>query len=308
MSLLAQVNQPSGNPTATGAPQYYFALDSSPAEPEVTAPAFVAIGTGSPSNGGSFTAKAQDLTGAGSPAFIMDSSGSVARFAIGLDGIEAGANSGSNLTIFSYADNGSFLGGPLSINRATGNVTMPENLTVGDSAVGGAVLNVDGSLGPSRVYDGIYNPPPAAPPALAPQIDFIVTQSSPFPASPLPAGATTSTVGAVFQVPTTGLYVLGGSVGINSAVGETFTCADGDFVSLQLATVPVGGLQGGVSIDITPIPLGIEVDRAWNNTNVVKLTGLVNYQCSLSVYNLSGTMAYSAGNTVTSAITLAALC
>lgn len=289
---------------------YYGGGTGGAAQPvPVSAPSFTATGTGSPSNGGSFTAKAQDLTGAGTGAFIMDASNGVNRWAIGLDGLEAGANSGSNFTIFSYADDGSFLGGPLSINRATGNVTMPENLTVGDSAVGGAVLNVDGSLGPSRVYDGTYNPPPAAPPALAPQIDFIANQSSPFPASPLPAGATTYTVGAVFQVPTTGLYVVSGNVGINSAVGETFTCADGDFVSLFLSTVPVGGLQGGVSIDMTPIPLGIEVDRTWGpNTNVVKLTGGVNYQCSLTVYNLSGTMAYSAGNTVSSQITLAALC
>lgn len=288
----------------------FYLREGVPAIGPVSAPSFTATGTGEPGSDGRFIARGDAAAGAPALPFQMRTQGvsALQQWNIGMTDAPAGANSGNNFAIIAYDDASAPLSTPLSINRATGNVTMPENLTVGDSAVGGAVLNVDGSLGPSRVYDGTYNPPPAAPPALAPQIDFIVTQSSPFPASPLPAGATTSNVGAVFQVPTTGLYVLGGAVGINSAVGETFTCAGGDFVSLQLATVPVGGLSGGVSIDMTPIPLGIEVDRAWNNTNVVKLTGGVNYQCSLSVYNLSGTMAYSAGNTVSSTITLAALC
>lgn len=301
------MTQPTGT-LVNGAPQFYFALDSSPDQPEVTAPAFVATGVGQPGNDGRFIARGDAAAGAPALAFQMRTQGvsALQQWNIGMTDTPAGANSGNNFAIIAYDDAGAPLSTPLSINRATGAIETSDVLTVGDGTeVGGALLEVNGTLGPSRVYDASYNPPPAA---LPPQIDYLQIQSSPFPASPLPAGATTSTVGAVFQVPTTGLYIMGGAVGINSAVGETFTCADGDFVFLTLSTLPVGGLQGGVAIDMTPIPLGIEVDRVWANTNVFKLTGGLNYQCSLSVYNLSGTMAYSAGNTVTSQFTLTALC
>lgn len=297
-----------------GTGEFYFALNGGGTGPVVDQ-AFVATGTGTPPNQGSFTAVSQDTTGAGTAAFIMTNIAGVDRFAIGQTGIEAGANSGDNLAIFSYADNGAFLAAPLIIERASGGVTMANGVTVGNSltstgpasvgtaaTVGGGLLEIEGTLGLGRVFDAVYNP------ALAPQINILVTQTSPFPASPLPAGFSSYNVGAVFQVPKTGLYALTGTVGINSAVGETFTCAPGDCVSLILQPQPVGALQGGVFVDLTPIPLGIEVDRTWTNSIVVKLTGLYNYQAQLGVYNLSGTMAYSAGNAVASAISITALC
>jgi hypothetical protein len=297
-----------------GTGEYYFALNGGGTGPVVDS-AFVATGLGSPPNGGSFTTRSEDTTGAGLPAFVMTDIPGVARWAIGTTGIEAGANSGDNFAIFAYADNGAFLTAPMTINRASGGVAMPNGLTVGNTlistgpasvgtaaTVGGGLLEIEGTLGLGRVFDDVYNP------ALAPQINILVTQTSPFPASPLPAGFSSYNVGAVFQVPKTGLYALTGTVGINSAVGETFTCAPGDCVSLILQPQPVGALQGGVFVDLTPIPLGIEVDRTWTNSIVVKLTGLYNYQAQLGVYNLSGTMAYSAGNTVSSAISITALC
>lgn len=169
MSLLAQVNQPNVN-------GYYFALVSTPGEPVITAQAFDAVGTGTPANGGSFTANAQDLTGAGQDAFVMAAAGGVARWAMGMDGVEGGANSGSNMAMFAYADDGSFLSAPLEIIRATGGVVMPvglntaqavvsgltstESLIVGAATdVGGGVAEINGTLGLSRVYDPIYNPP-----------------------------------------------------------------------------------------------------------------------------------------------------
>jgi hypothetical protein len=103
---------------------------------------------------------------------------------------------------------------------------------------------------------------------------------------------------------------LSGIIGINSAVGESFTCANGDCVALILQPQPVapGILSGGVYVDLAPIPIGIEVDRVWTNTIVQKLTGGYNYQALLTVFNLSGTMAYSVGNSVDTAFTLTALC
>jgi hypothetical protein len=209
MSLLAQVNQPSGNLTSAGAPQYYFPLDSTPDDPVVTAQAFDAIGTGTPPNGGSFTANAQDLTGAGQDAFIMAAAGGTARWAMGMSGVEAGANSGSNLAMFAYADDGSFLSAPIQITRATGGVIMPvglstaqavvsgltstESLIVGqDTDVGGGVAQVNGTLGVATIYDDIYNRPVAG-------IETLTSTYGPTGVpGPLP----------VYTAPNTGLYTL----------------------------------------------------------------------------------------------------
>lgn len=173
MSLLANVNQPS-----TG--QYYFALDSTPVDPVVTAPRFEAIGDAT--NGGTFTAKSDDTTGAGEGVFQIQSkiSGN-AQWSIGLDGIPAGANSGNNLAIFAYGDAGDFLSAPLTINRATGDVETTDALTVGSGgAVGGSLLQVNGTLGLSRVYDPIYNP-------IVPGAEVLLSQFGPdgSPSGPL---------------------------------------------------------------------------------------------------------------------------
>jgi hypothetical protein len=170
MSLLAAVNQPN----AAG---YYFALDSTPSDPTVTAPRFMA--TGDAGAGGSFTAMSDDTTGAGEGVFDIQSKASGnAQWSIGLSGVPAGANSGNNLAIFSYADNGAFLSAPIQITRATGGVIAQNGITtttmvatgaasldsliVGENTtVGGGDLQVNGTLGVAQVYDSIYNRPNA---------------------------------------------------------------------------------------------------------------------------------------------------
>jgi hypothetical protein len=58
---------------------------------------------------------------------ITGSLGTVKRWDVnaGNDDVEAGANSGSNFSIFRFADNGVFLGVPLSIERDNGLVSIP---------------------------------------------------------------------------------------------------------------------------------------------------------------------------------------
>jgi hypothetical protein len=297
-----------------GTGEYYFALNGGGVGPVVDQ-SFIATGTGTPPNQGTFTTRSEDTTGAGVAAFVMTDISGVERWAIGTTGIEAGANSGDNFAIFSYADNGAFLAAPLIIERASGGVTMGNGLTVGNTlistgpasvgtagTVGGGLLEIEGTLGLGRVFDAVYNP------AIPSQTDLLVNKSGAFPASPLPAGASSYPIDATFQVPKTGLYILTGFVGINSSPGATFTCDNGDCVALIAQPTPVGALQGGVFVDLSPIPAGVEVDRTWSNSIVVKLTGLYNYQTTLVVYNLSGTMAYSAGNTVSTGITVVPLC
>jgi len=115
MSLLAQVNQPNAN-------RFYFALDSSPADPTVTAPAFEAIGTAA-NPVGSFSAQGDAVAG-GIDMFNMKTSLGRLQWSMGEVGVAAGANSGNNFALFAYDDNGAFLSAPMTVNRATGSVIM----------------------------------------------------------------------------------------------------------------------------------------------------------------------------------------
>lgn len=115
MSLLAQVNQPNAN-------RFYFALDSSPADPTVTAPAFEAIGTAA-NPVGTFSAQGDAVAG-GIDMFNMKTSLGRLQWSMGEVGVAAGANSGNNFALFAYDDNGAFLSAPITVNRATGSVVM----------------------------------------------------------------------------------------------------------------------------------------------------------------------------------------
>ena len=170
MSLLAQTNQPNAN-------GYYFALDSTPVDPTVTAPAFTATGAG-PAPVGSFSAKG-DAVPAGIDMFNMVRPNDALQWSMGMVGAPAGANSGNNFALFSYDDNGAFLAGPMTVNRASGDIVTSGNLAVADNVnaenvaanvavtaglgttVGGGDIQVNGTLGVAQVYDSIYNRPNA---------------------------------------------------------------------------------------------------------------------------------------------------
>jgi hypothetical protein len=95
--------------------------------------------------------------------FVNSTSGNM-RWGIGTQTAEgAGVNDGNDFKVFAYADNGSFLSAPLSITRATGDVTV-NTLSVNTSqsvgSVGTAgVLTVLGPAGAGTVYDSKYNRP-----------------------------------------------------------------------------------------------------------------------------------------------------
>lgn len=179
MSYLAAVNQPNAN-------GYYFALDTSPVDPTVTAPSFTATGTATVN--GMFNALADDLCGAGVDVFNMVSktaNPNQLQWSMGMVGTPAGANSGNNFALFAYADNGAFLSSPISVNRADGDVIMTGSLAVGgpvlatesmtagaSTTVGGGLAQINGTLGASRVFDGVYNRP-------APGAEVLLSQFGP---------------------------------------------------------------------------------------------------------------------------------
>src|SRR5215469_8356891 len=81
--------------------------------------------------GGAFTSNALTINKStvGAGVYITGQSATLARWQIALgDGAsEAGSNAGSNFQIISYNDAGGYLANPLSINRATGQVSVQNN-------------------------------------------------------------------------------------------------------------------------------------------------------------------------------------
>lgn len=291
MSLLANVNQP--NPAG-----YYFALDKTPGTDVVTAQAFVATGGNEVGPVGMFTAKGDGLP-AGTTMINLTTSRDALQWAFGLDQIATGVgNTGNNLALYAYDDSGNYLSTPMYINRSTGAVTFDYGIGTVDMAILGD-LSVSGEITTGGVT------------VQKSQTDFAVQRSAVLPAV-LPAGVSTYNLGAVFQLPATGLYMVDGALSFNASLGaDTFVCAAGDFISIQLQPQPVapGVPSGGVDIDVSPVPASAtQTDRAWSNTVIDKLTGAYNYQAIAIVHNFSGTMAATGGATLLAGVDIGALC
>jgi hypothetical protein len=319
MSLLSAMTQPTGT-LVNGAPQFYFALDSTPADPTVTAPDFVATGAGA-TPVGNFDARGNGTAPFPAEMFTLSTSAGTPQFSMGLLNVPTGVGSvGNDFAISRYDDNGGYQGAQLTINRATGLVSIANSLsvatdiscntagvasalTVGTAAtVGGGSLEINGTLGVGTVFDSVYNP------AVASQTDYLEQDTVAFPAI-IPAGISSYAIGPLVTLPKSGLYLVSGVVSYNGIVASTFTSAAGDFVAVIMVPTPAGPLTGGVNFDLSPVPAGaVQIDRNWENVSVAKLTGGAPYQPTLFIYNLSGTMAASAGSTLDAFYDIAALC
>lgn len=216
----------------------FYLRENVPIVGPVIAPSFEAIGTLTPLTPGKFVAHIPP--GANALRIETPLPASLARWGIGVDDVEAGANSGSDFTINRYDDTGALLQVPLSIQRSTGILTTMGGANIGDgTAAGGAVLNIAGQAGPSRVYDAVYNPPPAG---LAPQLAPIVSLVSPFFYGLQPAGSNLTNIGT-FTVPKTGVYLFTSTFTCNvasDAAGLDSSCIIGasDAVGMDIAGVP----------------------------------------------------------------------
>lgn len=94
-------------------------------------------------NGGNFIATSP----AGTYRGLQIESGGTIRWWIACDtSAETGGNAGSNLFIANYADDGTNLGSPFQMTRATGNALFTQNLTVNGSLSVGGSLSVTSTI------------------------------------------------------------------------------------------------------------------------------------------------------------------
>ena len=200
MSLLAQVNQPN-----TG--NYYFSLEgggggggSSSTQYTATGSAgaggFISTGAGAnvKLNNGTFVSYV-DTTAVppgGAEVVVLGSDAlglEAPRWTIGYNNSDVDIFTGADLAIKCYANDGNLIATPFTIARDTGIVSMPQSLvtngatmTVGGvvgtpAAITGGLLQIDGTLGLGRVYDDLYNLPPAQAP-LPPPANFLADFTS----------------------------------------------------------------------------------------------------------------------------------
>lgn len=70
----------------------------------------------------------------------------VQRWALRVDGTESGSNSGADFQLRRYDDAGTFIDHPISINRATGNITTSQNLNGATATEMGYLSGVTSSI------------------------------------------------------------------------------------------------------------------------------------------------------------------
>lgn len=139
---------------------------------------------------GSFTANGNGTAPFPTASFNLNQSAGTPVFSTGLLNVPTGVgNAGNDFAISRYDDNGGYQGAQLTITRSNGTVAVANGLTVGSDAnisgnlevvgdlsgatlnvsgnanigipstAGGGLLEIEGTLGGSRVYDGKYNQP-----------------------------------------------------------------------------------------------------------------------------------------------------
>jgi len=255
----------------------------------VSGSAFVATGTEVPFTAGTYTAR----TVPGYNAVRIEDMSGVARWGIGLENAEAGANSGSDLVFFAYNDAGGTPTATMVIDRASGAITASNGMTVNGD------LSVSQDISGATVHSG-------GEPVLVQQLDFVSDQFVAVPSAPA-AGQTIIPIGATFTVPRTGMYILSGLLSYNGSGGTTFVASSEDFFSILCIPTPPspGALQGGITV---PLTNNGELDRVWEGVATVKLTGGIPYQANFFLENVSATVAATGGATLVGSYDLVALC
>ena len=192
---------------------------------------------------------------------------------IGMTDAPAGANSGNNFALIAYDDASNPLSVPLAINRASGAIEMGSSVTVGyGTEVGGAVLQVDGAAGLSRVYDAVYNRPVAGAEIIMMTTDNLLNQTVVQNVTPAYSG----------------LYVLTMEVKA-SATGLAFTNGT-SIINGYLLTAPPGGYitDSYLCCDFIANPNGFNTPGATIPPNTY-------VKDSVAIVNLEAGVTYSAG-------------
>jgi hypothetical protein len=174
----------------------------------------------------------------------------LARWKVKVVGSETGGNGGADFSINSYDDAGDVLAFPLTIERSTGKVGINAGggldvntiASVGNNTtLAGGTLNINGSLGISRVFDGVYNTPIQT--ALTAQNSVTINTASGI--HPL---------GASFLVPKSGIYIITIYLGIDVDAVNGATVGESDMVSVLFNPDTPGHLPAGAYLKPWSMP------------------------------------------------------
>jgi hypothetical protein len=181
---------------------------------------------------------------AGQYRIIYFNSGFLARWSIATSGeAESGSNAGSNLAIDSYSDAGGFLAAVLSINRATGLVTIPDLGSASAAITGGTIDGtiIGGSTPAAATFNFITV---SSISGSAGTIDGVVIGGTTPAAGSFTTVTATSTVSGVGLIATTS----GISIGTNTQTGASlsFNTAAANYRLMNFYSGGVSRWQVGV--------------------------------------------------------------
>lgn len=145
-----------------------------------------------------------------------------------------GGLTAGDLMLFSYEG--------ANINRCLDVAPSGGAISIGDGGtVGGCVVNVNGTLGESRVYDSLYNAPPA--------FQLINTYNT----------TLTTSTSPTFTINTTGLYMINAYIDFNTSLGGS-------------ATIPATGIfHWGLAFG-DPAHSAVVVNNSSNQISAVSMT------------------------------------
>jgi hypothetical protein len=119
------------------------------------------------------------------------------------------------------------------------------SIALGDlSTVGGAVVNVNGSLGASRVYDAVYNPPPAP---IIPASGISLTNL-------LSVGTPSAT--NTFALPSAGTWLVTGNLTLQSVTTNASGLIQVIASGTSVTAIPVASYSGTLQIPFTTFIVG----------------------------------------------------
>lgn len=177
------------------------------------------------------------------------------RWAFRVDDNETGANAGANFQLRRYADNGSFIDAPISLNRATGGITIIHPISASAGITGSlfgsssfattsshALNAVSASFATQALSSSFASTASFAP-------NYVLTSATSSMLQPYVLTSQTSSMSvASASVATSASYALTASFALNSGGGAAFPFTGSAIISGSLTVTGSANVQGAIGI------------------------------------------------------------
>lgn len=247
-------------------------------------------------NGGSVTIEGAAV-GSGQPSSVMpliyfnNVSSNMSRWGIGIRDEETGGNTGSDLIVRKYNDDGSPAGVALQISRASGQASFGYNMNIDGNlfAIGNnsasPMLSVVGPNGTGTIHDTIYNPP---------SFNLLINRTGIVGGGPYPNVSNPMLIGGTFTVPQTGVYSIQFAIALSVQGSAPVVSGNSDSVVLGIRSTALVNKAFSYFFPRS-MPANATDYTLHDSHNGIVLSSTDTYQVFWYANNLSGTL--QLGNT-----------